>query len=243
MNKAELALILRESTGNDLKPSDFNAVSNLNEIPDRLIKNLYNIDNSARYDLLEYYASPDNSGYLRRFMHDVLLGNAKASSWMKGRVLVPLASFGDKLTISLEEVYIGLGSIPLFVVSPTYDQWLTQSTFNGSLVKVEKNSTYKSSKIEGFADLGLQTKYQEILQTNQHLSHRRHLANLISSYLVSKQKLKVVFEKGDLADVAPISQWTEDTHKAFEGLQKEQKLNDWTEGVVPGYLGDDSLYE
>ncbi len=242
MKQFNLKEAVKSTMGIELSDSDQSSISNLNEVPDHLIVEMKKVQGYISFALLEFYCSAENHEHLRDFFLSVIEGEQDHKTWLKGRVLFRDLPMSHHLTRSLDQLYSQFNQFPDSIHKPYFKSLSIGDSIPGGFAQVDIDATYLSDHVDGFYSVPGDLELITVSKKDKHLWFRRWIALRMAKFLEQSDKLKGNFKKSDLEEIAPISQWTEDAHKAFEGLQKEQKLNGWEEGIVPGYLGEDALY-
>jgi len=219
------------------------SISDLNNMPKEIVNSLQKV--TDEYDkgvFLEYYITVDNQPFLRFFVSTALTNNSDAASWMKGRILAPMPSFRDLLTISKEKIFLtDLHGAPNCVIIPNYDSWSFGENTTGMPGILDENSTYRSPHVEGLTQYSLESPYLSIQPDHFGTYFQSWLASRIAFMLKHENKLDTFSSPEDLSKYASPSQWTDDAKTAFALLQKERRENLWSENKVPGF--SNTLYK
>lgn len=226
-----------------LHPNYRESVSDLNNIPKEILATLEKITDIYDKELvLNYYVTRDNTPFLRFFVSTALTNNSDAASWMKGRILAPMPSFRDLLTISKEKIFLtDLHGAPNCVIIPNYDSWSFGENTTGMPGILDENSTYRSPHVEGLTQYSLESPYLSIQPDHFGTYFQSWLASRIAFMLKHENKLDTFSSPEDLSKYASPSQWTDDAKTAFALLQKERRENLWSENKVPGF--SNTLYK
>ncbi len=216
------------------------AYNNLNDFPDEIISQIKKMPHPFLAEVLtEFYVTKPSHKFIKLFVEEVIFGNIQASTWLKGRVLVPDFSLTDQLTKNPVELLIPIGGDFKEVIKPLWADWKSGASIPGAPVKIEIDANYLSQKPLYSTSLSL---IETISIINPIVSVRRWIAQRLARYLLSLSALSI--EKLDLINqnLPDKNLWSADAIAAYSGIQKELQELKYEKEDLPGFCGPDEWY-
>lgn len=233
--------------GKSLEKNTIGSITNFNETPDLLIEDARKLPTILSNFFLRHYFDSNSQKYLTDFIDDVVIGHQDAKNWRKGRILVPLFTFEELL--SLETIDI-LAPIRIdeeedwWRIIPDRQQWEEGIFITGSPAIVKPNLDYEWTAPEHVFDLLFSEYIQVEKITDSIVNCRRWVASIIALQAHKKGILKD-FSKMK-AFLAGLSQKetriSRDSLLIIKALEKELKNCGVNDSDIPGFCGEDQWY-
>jgi hypothetical protein len=222
------------------KPS---SLTDLNEVPGSLINEARKLASPrAREMFFSYLVVPTDQHYIRRFIIDCVENNTSPQQWLRGRILTPSPGLEDQLTKTRADILSGSNDHFTHYLPANYEGWKQGSSFGGSPVLDDPESTYRSPMPLGMASISAKYIIPRS-EVNNIAMHRRWIAqriarciNMHKDTLAQEQIIKKTSE------FVPENKWIDDVHYAIKGLSAELDQGLIKEGLVPGFILPDDFY-
>jgi hypothetical protein len=221
-------------------------VDNLNELENVHIERARSLgeEQDAAY-YLNLLITDDNSRHLRGFVRDVIMNGKDHRSWRKRNVLLLLScSLRDVLTTTRKTLFNRSDDEFTQVISPDLNAWNQHSDTSGTFAFHIPDANYKTVAPKGYilrSPDGVQLV--DISPDQATIRFRRWIASRIAAYLKFHNQLNASPDLAVLDQVTPRENWTEDAHRALNGLLQELEKNSWDGESVPGFSGPDDFYD
>lgn len=195
--------------------------------------------------ILYFYVTENNYRFLKQFTDNVVLKKSDHKKWKKGRILYPDLSLQDLLTQELPAIYEKVETQYNFISKPEMISWNSYSKTTGCFVIVDKESTYKSQKINGFLSQTLDdTKLLKVKPEKRHIWFRRWIASRLAMFAKSNATSSLKLDDVLKSKNIPINnEWSEDALIAYRAIRIESEIYPSEKAKVPGYIGEDDLYK
>lgn len=229
--------VIETRLGRRIDPRDEGSITNLNAVPESLVREARSIGNILlANELLRFYTSPECHGRLRSFVQQVVFGDAAPQSWRRGRTLVPSFSMEQQIVLPRSELLAPVGGDFELRIVPRAADWQAGVEWVGAPARPDPDADYRSTRPENSADLD-DAEVEAVV--NPDLTIRRWIAARIARVLEARGRLR---EDADLTQDFPArARWTEDALAAGEALLRELRDPALPPGI-PGFRGPDEWY-
>lgn len=230
--------LIERKLGRRIEPLDEGRITNLNHVPESLVKEARSLDNVLlANELLTFYTAPDCHDTLRSFVQQVVFGGVPASQWRRGRTLAPSFSMQAMIVSPRADLLAPLGNPPVLRISPRAADWESGAEWVGAPARSDPDADYRTPRPDHTADLS-NPKVEQI--SDIAVVVRRWIAGRIARFLKARGRLAA---GASLVDgFPPPEQWSADARIAREGLLRELGELDRLQDGIPGFRGPDEFY-
>lgn len=234
-----------KATGYTFPEEDKHSIDDLNEIPEKFISWLKEIDHPVLpIFVLQFLTTLDNHDHIRHFIQCVITGDEDVKSWGRGRTWLPDFGLVDALTKRINELFPIDTEITHFV-DPNPQSWEQASCVSGCPAIRWEDATYKTPHIRGMHNY-LSVKIRPKSEFNQQVIHARWIAQYIARCLDFQSENVMLSEldlKAETAKFASSDDWIPEVYLALQGLSKEIEAGLIEADKVPGFAGPDEFYQ
>ena len=238
MNTLEL---IERKLGRRLAAADRGRISNLNEVPAAIVEQARALGSSLLAEtLLAYFTRRECHPFLKRYLQEVIFGDASPRTWRRGRILVPSLSLEEQLCRETDEILAPIGKEFRVRIIPRLEAWQAGVSWVGAPAKPEPNADYRSTVPDGAASLG--TAGTEPV-AEPYVALRRWIAGRLASELHASGESRIVTDFSELSVGLPApDRWSKDALIAAHALLREFRELVPSEGEIPGFRGPDTWY-